>query len=50
MQEGRRPAEEFSQWTYSTTYFIEPCRVRVVEQVSQNAPHFADFIRNLFDN
>jgi hypothetical protein len=30
--------------------FTEPCRVRVVEQVLQNAPHFTVFIRNLFDN
>jgi sirohydrochlorin ferrochelatase len=43
-------ADGTEYWTCSTTYFTEPWRVRVVEQVSQNAPHFANFIRNLFNN
>jgi hypothetical protein len=38
------------KWTCSTTYFTEPYRVRVVEKASQNAPHFAVFLRKLFDN
>jgi hypothetical protein len=38
------------QWTCSITYFTEPYRVRVIEQVSQNAPHFAVFKRKLFKN
>jgi hypothetical protein len=37
-------------WTCSITYFTEPYRVRVIEQVSQNAPHFAVFKRKLFKN
>jgi hypothetical protein len=34
----------------SETYFTEPYRVRVIEQVLQNALHFAVFERKLFDN
>jgi hypothetical protein len=37
----------FNDWTCSTTYFTEPYRVRVVEQVSQNTPYFADFYKEV---
>jgi hypothetical protein len=37
-------------WTCSITYFTKPYRVRVIEQVSQNASHFAFFNRMLFKN
>jgi hypothetical protein len=40
----------FEHWTCSITCLTEPWRVPVIEQVSQNAPHFAGFIRNLFNN
>jgi hypothetical protein len=35
----------FLYWTCSITYFTEPYRVRVIEQVSQNTTYFADFYK-----
>jgi hypothetical protein len=46
----QQPLKNFVYWTCSVTCFTEPYRVRVTEQVSQNAPHFAVFKRKLFKN